>query len=152
MTKDELRDLLKEEVKGLTTYLVDPDDYDNAADDAVRDTGWAFPVSGDTKIKWTKERAKRHIFFYLASESAHKFKYKQINLQNRFFHYFQLIKEMDKQWEAAQEDLLVELSGAEEHELFGTKVDAGYSYEHQTGRDTTYEDTQIVVHTPNEAS
>lgn len=152
MTKDEFRALLKEEVKGLTAYLTDPIDYDNALDDAARDTGWAYPVSGDTKIKWQKQRAKRHVFFYLLSESAHKFKYKQINLQNRFFHYKQLIDTMDKNWKDAQEELLIELSGADEYELFGTKIDAGFSSEHKTGRDTTYDADQIVIHTPNEAS
>lgn len=151
-TKDELIDLLKQEVKGLTPYLEDPTDYSNACDDAARDTGWAYPVSGDVKVKWQKDRAKRHIFFYLWSESAHKFKYKQINLQHRFDHYEKLIKKMDLDWEKAQEELLAELAGVDTFNLFGTKVDAGFAYEPQTGRDITYDPDQKVIHNPNESS
>lgn len=150
-TKSEMTTLLQQEVKGLTSYLVD-DDYSNACDDAARETGWAFPVSGDTKIYWQKERAKRHLHFYLASESSHKFKYKQISLQHRFEHHWKIIETMDKKWKDAEEGLIIELSGAENYELFGTKVDAGFAYEEQTGRDITYDNDQIVIHSPNEAS
>lgn len=152
MTQAEMIALLKEEVKNLTRYLTDPDDYENATNDAARETGWAFPISGDTKIKWQKERSKRHIFFMLLSESAHKFKYKQISLNQRFDHYLALIKKMDDDWEKAQEDLFAELSGADTFELFGTKIDAGFAYEPQTGRDITYDTEQEVIHSPNEAS
>ncbi|RLI01786.1 hypothetical protein DRO30_03600, partial [Candidatus Bathyarchaeota archaeon] len=82
MTKSELITLLEEEIKGLSSYLISSD-YSNACDDASKETGWSFPVSGDFKIFWIKQRAKRHLFFYLLTESAHKFKFEQINLQHR---------------------------------------------------------------------
>lgn len=151
-TRDEMVALLKQEVKGLTSYLEDPTDYENACADAVRDTGWSFPVSGETKEKWQKQRAKRHLFFYLWSESAHKFKYKQVNLQYRFAHYEKLISKLDADWEKAQDELLSEMSGVSAYNLFGTKVDAGFAYEHQTGRDITYDEDQTVIHNPNENS
>ncbi len=150
-TKSEMIILLKQEVKGLDSFLVD-DDYSNATDDAARETGWTFPVTGDTKIYWQKKRAKRNLHFYLASESAHKFKYKQISLQHRFEHHWKIVEDMDRRWTDAQESLLVELSGAATHELFGTKVDAGFAYQDQTGEDITYDSNNRVIHSPNEAS
>lgn len=151
MTKAEMTTLLEQEVKGLSSYL-ESEDYSNALDDASRETGWAFPISGDTKIYWQKQRGKRHLHFFLVSETAHKFKYKQISLNQRFEHHWKIISGMDKTWENAKEDLLVELSGAETHELFGTKVDAGFAYQDETGHDITYDESQKVIHTPNEAS
>jgi len=151
MTKAEMTTLLEQEVKGLTSYLVS-DDFSNALDDASRETGWGFPISGDKKIHWQKQRAKRHLHFYLVSETAHKFKYKQISMNQRFEHHWKIISGMDKLWTDAQDDLLIELSGAESYELFGTKVDAGFAYEEQTGQDITMDQDQEVLHHPNEAS
>jgi hypothetical protein len=155
MTRAEIIAQIKEEVKNLTSYLTDPTDYENAVDEAARETGWSYPISGNTRTKWQLFRSKRHLFFYLWSESAHKFKYKQINLQHRFDHYERLIKYMDEVWEKAlmeDADLNAELSGADQFELFGTKIDAGFAYESQTGRDITYDEDQIVIHHPNESS
>ena len=77
LTKNQMMTLLEKEVKGLTSYL-DSDDYSNACDDASRETGFTFPVADGFQTLWMKSRAKRHIFFYLLTESAHKFKYEQI--------------------------------------------------------------------------
>jgi len=150
MTLAEMITLLKVEVKGLTSYLEADDDYTNACNEAARETGWAFPVSGDFKIFWTKQRAKRHVFFYLASESAHKFKFKQINLQHRFDHYWILIKGMDKDFEAIQAERPDQFAGVDTFKLFGTKVDAGFQYEPQTGIDTTYGANNEVMNRPND--
>lgn len=151
MTKAEMVTLLQQEVKSLSSYLVS-DDYNNACDDASNDTGLTFPVTNKTAIYWMKQRAKRHLHFYLASETAHKFKYKQINLNQRFEHHWKMVQDMDKRWDAIQDQILAELAGVDSYELFGTKVDAGFAYEHQTGRDITYDTEQEVIHTPNEAS
>lgn len=147
MTKDEAATLLKEEVKGLSSNLTDPEDYYNALDQATRDTQWDAPWTTDFKEKWILERAKRHIFFFMATESAHKFKYKQISLNHRFEHYFSLVKFMDKQFEDEKErnpsefpdDL--DIAGVSDVQLYGTKIDAGFQYEPQTGRDFTYSET-----------
>jgi len=137
MTKDEFVDLLRQEVKGLKKYLVS-EDYLNAIDDAIKETGWSLPVTDVFNIYWLKHRAKRHLFFYLQSESAHKFKYKQINLQNRFSHYDKLVERMDKDWEGIQEARPEKFANVSALKLFGTKIDAGYAYSPQTGEDLTY--------------
>ena len=149
MTKTEFIQLLPEELKGLDNYLV-RDDYSNALDDASRETGWTLPVTIDFKIHWIKERAKRHIFFYLMSESAHKFKFKQINLQQRFEHYRGLIKDMDVAFTAIIEARPDMFADVDPFMMFGTKIDAGFSYVPQTGEDQTYEDDNEVIFTPTE--
>ena len=147
MTQAEMEEKLEEEVKGLSTYL-DWDDYTNACNDASREIGWAFPVSTDFKIYWMKTRAKRHLFFYLMSESAYKFKYEQINLQHRFAQLKSSIEMLDKQFEEAIEANPQEFANAEAYELFGTKADAGFQYDPITGKDITYSDDNKVVFTP----
>ena len=148
MTKKEMASLIEEEVKGLTTYLDSPD-FDNACDDAERETGFSFPNSSDFQIRWLKDRAKRHLFFYLLTESAHKFKYEQINLQHRFDHYRQIVRDMDYRYDKALEDFYLEFSGASSVNVFGTKIDAGFQYTN-TGRDTTYDDDNVTILTPTE--
>ncbi len=147
MTQTEMEEKIEEEVKGLSTYL-EGDDYTNACDDAARETGWSFPVTTSFKIRWMKDRAKRHLFFYLYTESAHKFKYEQINLQHRFLHYDKLIASMDKRYEEALESFPNEFAGVDSYELFGTKVDAGFAYDPMTGKDVTYNDDIKVVFSP----
>ena len=146
MTADELKELLEQEIKGLRTKI-DSNDLDNAVNNAQRDTGWVCPVTSDFQIQWLKERSKRWLFFFLWSESAHKFKFEQINLQNRFEHYKQLIEYMDKQFEAAKEENIAEFAGASAYEMFGTKIEAGFQYD-DVGNDTTYEGTNSVIITP----
>ena len=151
MTKDEMVVRLQQEVKGLTSSLADVD-YDNAIDAAQRDTGWALPQTVDFNIKWLIERSKRHLFFFLLSESASKFRFKAIHLQHKFEHYRLLIADMDKRFTAAQEEFAFEFAGVSSYELAGTKIDAGFSYDPLTGRDTTYDaENQVMIH-PNENS
>ena len=149
MTKAEMELQLEQEVKGLSTYL-DPVDFANACSDAARETGFAFPTSTDFQTQWNKDRAKRHIFFYLLTESAHKFKYEQINLQHRFEHYRRLIRDMDYRYNAALEENYLEFAGVSEVNVFGTKIDAGFQYSPLTGRDTTYNDNNVTVLSPTE--
>ena len=158
-SKADLTVLLEEEVKGLTSYL-DSDDYSNALDDASRETGWDFPVSEGFRALWMKVRAKRYLFFYLLTESAHKFKIKQISLNHRFEHYYDIIygkkgdgvTGLDADWEKAKEEYPAEFIpvGTDPSELFGTKVDAGFQYQPQTGIDTTYTDDNKVCFSPSE--
>jgi len=149
MEQTEMELLVEGEVKGLSSYL-DRVDFINACNDAAMETGFSFPTSTDFQTYWNKLRAKRHIFFYLLSESAHKFKYEQINLQHRFEHYRSLIKDMDVQYEAAKEEFYLEFSGASSVNIFGTKIDAGFQYDPLTGRDTTYKSDNVPVLTPTE--
>ena len=151
MTKLEMIALLKEEVKALTSKLTDPTDYDNACDDSSREIGWAFPVSGNFKIYWMKYRVKRHLYFYLMSESANKFKVKQFSLDQRFKHYKEIIELMDAEFAAIQEERPDEFAGVDAYGLFGTSINAGFSYD-SVGKDTTYDSDQDVIFEPDEAS
>jgi len=148
MTRNELIVKLQQEVKGLTSYL-EEEDYDNAIDDALRDTGWSLPTTVNFNIIWIKDRAKRHLFFYLQSESAHKFKFEQINLQHRFAHYSKLIEIADKNFEEAKRDNPEHFSGVDAFKTFGHQVDAGFAYD-GNGRDITYDTDQNVLFGPNE--
>ena len=151
MTRAELITQIQSEIKGLSASL-DTDDYSNAVDAAERDTGWDLPQTADFKVKWLIERSKRHLFFYLLSESASKFRFKAIYLQHKFEHYRALISDMDKRFAEAQEEYAFEFAGVSAYELAGTKIDAGFSYEPFTGRDTTYDESnQVLIH-PNENS
>ena len=150
MTKDEMRALLIQEVKGLTSYLTNPIDYNNSLDDAARETGWSFPVSGDFQEYWQKQRAKRHLFFYLMSESTVKFKAKQFSLNQKWEHLSKSIEIMDKSFtEIIESRPEMFGSGVDALHTFGTKVDAGFQYEKDTGRDLTYSDDNLVIFTPD---
>ena len=149
MNETELIEKLEQEVKGLTSYL-EEDDYTNAVDDAERETGFSLPTTDTFQIRWLKERTKRHLFFYLMSESAHKFKVDQINLQHRFEHYNKIIEKMDKAFEEALESNPEKFAGADPWDLFGSKVDAGFAYDSQTGIDLTYIDKNLVNVSPSD--
>jgi hypothetical protein len=136
MTQDDLLDLLPVELKGLYKYLVTVD-YENAVNDALRETGWTFPMSSLTMEYWIKTRSKRHIFFYLMSESAHKFKYDVIALDQRFLHYKAIIDQMDREWEKFMADN-PELFITDAENWFCTKIDAGFNYD-EVGIDRTYD-------------
>ena len=148
MTQTELISRLQEEVKGLTSYL-DTADYQNATDDAINEFGTSFPISGQETEYWVKKRAKRHLMFYLLTESAHKFKFEKINLQNRFTHYERLVKYEDEKFEQFVKDNPALFAGVDTFKMFGTKVDAGFSYS-TTGNDKTYKNTENVEFTPKE--
>ncbi len=150
MTQSELVAQLKEEVKGLTSSLSADTDYENAIDDAERETEWTLPQTTNFRIFWLKERAKRHLLFYLLTESAKKFKIQDINLQHRFQHYRELIKMMDEQFLAIQESRPEEFANVDAFRMFGTKIDAGFEYEPLTGRDFTYDSDNVVIHKPDE--
>lgn len=139
---------LKQRVKGLYKYL-DKVDYDNALDDASRETGWTFPVSEDIKILWILKRATRHLYSYLLSESAHKFKYEQINLQQRYEHYRQLVIDFDKEFTIFVEERIDLFAGVDPFKMFATKIDAGFSYD-IVGNEDTYNKNNEVIFTPTE--
>jgi len=148
METSEIKELIQEEVRTLDQFL-ELADYTNAVNDALRETGWSLPTSVDFRIHWIKMRAKRHLFFYLASESARKFKVKQFSLEQRFKHYMLLVKSMDEEFEAAKEEHPEEFAGAEAYALFGSKIDAGFAYD-QFGSDITYDIEQEVIITPSD--
>jgi len=151
MTRDEMITQLQAEVKGLTSSL-ETDDYGNAIDSAERDTGWSLPQTAAFKIQWLLDRSKRHLFFFLMTEAASKFRFKNIYLNHRFEHYIKVIGMMDENFAKAQEEYAYEFAGVSAYELAGTKIDAGFASNHQTGEDMTYSDYNQVIITPNENS
>ena len=151
MNRATLRSSLKLQIKGLSTKF-ELEEYNEAISQAERDTGWTLPVTSSFQQKWMIERAKRHLFSFLLAESAHKFKFEGINLHNRYTHYKGLVKQADIDFEKAIEENAHEFAGVPANRLFGTKIDAGFSYEPQTGRDTTYGEDNQVIFEPNENS
>lgn len=147
MDAHELEMLVQKDVKGLDTYL-DQDDYSRAVAAAVRETGYAATATNGTKINWLVERSKRFLFFMLLSESAHKFKVKQYSLHHRFEHYRDIIKYMDGQWQEYLVDMPVDPDSPVH--IGGMKIDAGFQYDEDTGRDTTYSDANVVQFSPTE--
>lgn len=147
MDQAEMIQILSQEVRGLSNYLVS-DDYENALRDAGMETGWALPLGESDKLYWLKSRAKRHLYEYMRTESAHKFKYEQINLQHRFDHYHILVGEMDKAFTTFKlENPELFISDDLKVHLFGTSSSAGFSYD-RVGRDTTYNPLNIVTIRP----
>ena len=146
MTESELIIIVKREIKGLTASLAE-DDYSDAVNNAERDTSFTLPVTSSFQIKWLKERVKRHLFFSLWTESATSFKYKQINLQQKFEHFDKLIEKMDSDFEQAQKENAYEFAQVTATQFFGHKVDAGFSYD-KLGRETTFDEDQLVIINP----
>lgn len=149
MTRDELRYIVESDIKGLSNYF-DNDDYQFAIDDAQRDTGFSLPTSTAFQIKWLKARTKRHLFFMLYSESAHKFKVKQFSLNQRFDHYNTLIKQMDLEFKEALTEEMFEFAGVEATQAFGHQLSPGFAYDSITGKDITYEDSNRVKVNPSD--
>jgi hypothetical protein len=148
LSVDQITILLQQEFKSLSAKLVSQD-YKNAIDDTTRETGWSLPVSGNEKEFWFKRRAKRHLFYMLLTESAHKFKFESINLQQRFEHYRVLIRDEDREWVNWSEANVHLLAGANARELFGTVVHGGFQYD-MIGQDTTYSTDNEVEVNPND--
>jgi len=117
---------------GLGSYL-ENDQLDFAVNQALRELGFSFPVTNDTKEYWLLERSKRHVLDVLRTASAYKFRYKQIYLNQRFEHLNVLIQEMDKTFQEALENE-PELLNVDVFKTFGTYIDNGIIYD-QFGHD-----------------
>jgi len=151
MTRDEMIVVVKQELRGLASQFEDVD-YENACNSSEYDCGWLFPQSTAFKIKWLKERTKRHLLSYLMDASAYKFKYKNINLSERFANLFKRVESMDALFAIAQEENVSEFANADSFSLFPHQLNTGFAYEPQTGRDITYDDNQESMNFPSEIS
>ena len=89
---------------GVTADSLTSEAYEDAAGSALRELGWSVPIGHPLKEHWTLERATRHSVFILMIESARKFRYKQIHLQNRFEQYNKILEMMDAQFETAKKN------------------------------------------------
>lgn len=151
MTEAELIVIITREVKGLSTNF-DSDDYADAVDTAERETGFTLPVTSAFQILWLGNRVKRALYFTLLAENAEQFGVKQINLQHKFANFYKLIEKMDADFETAKEENPTEFANVSTYQMFGTKIDAGFAYDTETGEERTYDDDQYVISTPNESS
>ena len=130
----EITDLLNTLMPSSTSSLSD-EQVGFAANQALRELGWNLPLNDNQKEYWVIERAKRHLLDVLRVISASKFKYKQINLNQRFEHYNTLIKDMDDKYESAIENDPV-FTGLDTSALFGIYIDNGFVYD-DFGNDVT---------------
>lgn len=78
--------------------------YEDAANSAMKELGWAYPIAHPLKEYWVLERGVRHGIFILMIEAARKFRYKQIHLQNRFEHYNRILALLDEKFEKAKQE------------------------------------------------
>lgn len=150
MTESELIVVVTREIKSLSENLV-ADDYADAVDSAERDTGFTLPATDSFQIKWLKERTKRHLFYALLSDNVESFKVKQISLHQKWEHLKEMVDKMDEDFAKALEENITEFAGVDDYSLFGTKIDAGFSYD-DIGIDTTYYTDNLVIASPNEES
>ena len=123
--------------------LFDADDFSDAVNSALRETGWALPTTSNFQIHWLDERTRRHLFFLLKTDSAHKFKFEGFSLNQRFEHYEKIIKGMDDDFNAIKDENPAEFAGAEAYKMFGDRIVPGFVYD-DIGRDCTYEDEDYV--------
>lgn len=144
MTEDEIIDALKVgRLKGLTSLFTD-DELVEVVRTTERETGWPVPVTGDARITWFMRRATRHALYLLLVMNANKFKYKQINLNQRFEHYLKLIEMEDAAWLNAE---LPTDTAEDRIALFGHVASAGFAYD-GLGRDITYMPGNRVIINP----
>lgn len=139
---DDIIDLCKIQLS-TSAELVTDDGYESAVATAVSELGFSLPSSDDSKTMWLTKRSLRHCIFILWVASAQKFKYKQVNLQQRFEHYDRLLGVMDKEYTDAAEADASFFSDVAAYKQYGTAVGPGFSYD-AIGRDTTYDVSRFI--------
>lgn len=142
-TKQDVIDMVTIQLSTSATSLA-PQGYDFAVDTAMNELGWVFPITSSFKFVWAIKRSLRHACYVLWVASAQKFKYKQVNLQQRFDHYEILVKYMDKEYGEALSTFLSDFSDIAASKMFGTAVGAGFSYDY-IGRELTYTDLSTYL-------
>jgi len=149
LTAREVIEKVRQELLGLEDNF-EPQDYDNAVASAQAETGWTIPVATGFKELCIIDRIKRHLIYMLFFSNAEKFRVKDYLLQQRFEHYQTLLRLMDNTYERWKTQHPTDFASVDAFRIFGTKVDAGFSYD-EVGRDTTYSSDNIVKHKPDES-
>ena len=147
MTRTELITRVKRDLTGQSDDFTSPYDYEDGVDDMQRETGWVLPQTSNFRVKWSIERTIRHMLWRLVYSSARKFKAEGFHLDQRYRHYRDLIKEMDIEWKLDSEANVHELVGANNYDMFGTSVSAGFN-ENIIGEDATYSDENVIESNP----
>ena len=132
---DALVELLKLDLGDVADSLSD-DQTARAVNSALAELGWTLP-SLDAQDYWLTKRAARHAIYILLIMSAPKFKYNNINLNQRFDHYKLLVELMDTEFGRAMKDNLILFNSVTPGQLFGEVIPAGFVYG-DWGRDLTY--------------
>jgi hypothetical protein len=143
---DDLADILKIQLSSLSD-LITADGYEFVCFVAEQELGWLYPVTDPTRQYWLIKRATRHALNVLRIASANKFKYKLANLQQRFEHFDKLITDMDVEYGTAMNTNVALFAGVDSYRMFGTKIDAGFSYG-VDGSDVTYDVDRYVNFAP----
>lgn len=92
-------------IMGASYNKLSDDSFKAACKLAQMELHWSLPLTDDRKEYWLIERSKRYVIYILLTESAHKFQYKKIYLQQRFANYLKLLELMDKQFADALESM-----------------------------------------------
>lgn len=142
LDENDVMEYVQIQLSSLSTLLT-ADGLSFAVSQAEQELGWSYPITNPTQVLWIIKRATRHSLNILKIASANKFKYKTINLQNRFEHFQKLVEDMDKEFEEALTFDLAAFSGVDSFKVFGTKIDAGFAYD-IVGTDLTYDIDQYV--------
>jgi len=124
-----------ESAMGTSSSLLEPVAYDFIMSQALNELGWKLPVEDSKKSFWCIQRGRRHALDLLRIEAAHKFKYKQIHLGQRFEHYHAMIMELDNAFNEARKTDPA-LADLEPEIMFGLYVENGFVYD-QFGNDVT---------------
>ena len=122
--------------------------YDKVSDEgkalacelAQSELAWSLPQSNSFRVYWIVQRARRHLMYILLCESAHKFRFKEIHLHNRFKHYHQLIKQMDNEFMEVIEERPLDfdhLTSTNTNGVFGLYLTSGFNYNY-AGEDLSY--------------
>jgi len=115
--------------------LLEPEQVDFAINQALNELSWTLPIKDPGKSAWAIKRAIRHGLDIIRIGAAHKFKYKQISLNQRFDHYNTIIKMMDQEFKEGLENDPALIS-IDPSSAFGVYVRNGFVYD-QFGKDVT---------------
>ena len=155
MTESGMTDALVDAMKGLSTVLAETD-YTTAINTMKYETGWTFPITMNFKLFWADQRCRRHLFFALLTQQAHKFRVGEIHLHQRFDHYKTIVDKMDKDFELAKQEnpelfldasSFADLSSGQKAMIFGTYSSSGFASD-DFGNDTTYTNENEVQISP----
>lgn len=119
------------------------DSQDAAVAAALDELSYSIPLTNQRQCYWLVERTKRHGLYVVVVSQAERFKYKQINLQQKFDHYFKIIEKADATFAKAVE---TDISGVFSLDIADSTTFAKYGFMNnpagfvydQLGRDLTY--------------
>jgi hypothetical protein len=149
MTEQDVIKALKTELQSELADELDTAAYRRIVAKTSAETGWSLPLSKNFQYFWYVERAKRHALYFLCTVVAPDFKYKQIELQQPWQHYWEMIKQADLDFKEALSEHPEEFPLEVDPAAFGVYIHAGFQYD-TLGRDTTYDSDNKVVYSPED--